>query len=102
MLDISTIKAALRAAFYIFCVPIHITTKGQIWTIPGTYGIVKPSTDKRGKKHDRKSNESRATADLFRYHSQELSGCGGGSAFDPGELPGAHGIYAAGKAARRL
>ena len=23
-------------------------------------------------------------------------------AFDPGELPGAHGIYAAGKAARRL
>ena len=66
------------------------------------YGIVKPSTDKRGKKDDHKSNESRATADLFRYHSQGLSDCGGGSAFDPGELPGAHGIYAAGKAARCL
>lgn len=46
---------------------------------------------------DHKSNESRATADLFRYHSQELSDCGGGFAFDPGELLGAHGIYAAGK-----
>lgn len=51
---------------------------------------------------DHKSNESRATTDLFRYHSQELSDCGGGSTFDPGELPGAHGIYAAGKAACRL
>ena len=57
---------------------------------------------KGAQKDDHKSNESRATADLFGHHSQELSDCGGGFAFDPGELPGAHGIYAAGKAARRL